>query len=70
MNIQVILFLLLTGVAAAIAWYLQKILAGVLRPRESAARFIIFLLLTFVSIFAVIFLFGFLVLKGRLIKFT
>lgn len=64
MNKQVILWLLLTGVAAAIAWYLQKFLAEVIKPRESALRFIIFLLLTFVSIFVVIVLFGYLVIRG------
>jgi predicted PurR-regulated permease PerM len=64
MNKQVILWLLLTGVAAAIAWYLQKFLAEVIKPRESALRFIIFLLLTFVSILVVIVLFGYLVIKG------
>ena len=64
MNKQVIIWLLLTGVAAAIAWYMQKFLAEVIKPRESALRFIIFLLLTFVSIFMVIVLYGYLVIKG------
>jgi hypothetical protein len=67
MNKQVILWLLLTGVAAALAWYLQKIMADVIKPRESALRFIIFLLLTFVCIFLVIVMYGYLVIKGGLI---
>ena len=67
MNKQVILWLLLTGVAAAIAWYLQKFMADVIKPRESALRFIIFLLLTFVCIFLVIVMYGYLVIKGGLI---
>jgi predicted PurR-regulated permease PerM len=70
MNKQVILWLLLTGVAAALAWYLQKFMADVIKPRESALRFIIFLLLTFVCIFLVIVMYGYLVIKGGLIKFT
>jgi hypothetical protein len=67
MDKQLILWLLLTGVAAAIAWYLQKFLAGIIKPRDSAMRFIIFLLLTFVSIFLVIVLYGYLVIKARVI---
>jgi hypothetical protein len=67
MDKHLILWLLLTGVAAAIAWYLQKYLAIVIRPRDSALRFIIFLLLTFVSIFLVIVLYGYLVIKARVI---
>jgi predicted PurR-regulated permease PerM len=63
MNRQVIIWLLLTGVAAAIAWYMQKFLSDVIKPRESALRFIIFLLLTFVSIFLIIVIFGYLVIK-------
>jgi predicted PurR-regulated permease PerM len=70
MNKQVILWLLLTGVAAAMAWYLQKFMADIIKPRESALRFIIFLLLTFVCIFLVIVMYGYLVNKGGLIYFT
>lgn len=67
MNRQVILWLLLTGVAAAMAWYLQKFLSELIKPRESALRFIIFLLLTFVSIFLIIVIYGYLLIKGDLI---
>lgn len=63
---MVILWLLLTGVAAAIALYLQKLFADLIRPRESVLRFIIFLLLTFVSIFLVIVIFGYLMIKAGL----
>lgn len=67
MNRQLIIWLLLTGVAAAMAWYLQKFLSGLIKPRESALRFIIFLLLTFVSIFLIIVIYGYLLIKGDLI---
>jgi predicted PurR-regulated permease PerM len=67
MNRQVIIWLLLTGVAAAIAWYLQNFLSDLIKPRESALRFIIFLLLTFVCIFLIIVIYGYLVIKGGLI---
>ena len=67
MNRQVIIWLLLTGVAAAMAWYLQKFLSDLIKPRESVLRFIIFLLLTFVCIFLIIVMYGYLVIKGGLI---
>ncbi len=61
---QLILWLLFTGIAASIAWFLQKFLARIIRPRESVFRFIAFLLLTFVSIFLVIVIYGYLIIKG------
>jgi predicted PurR-regulated permease PerM len=67
MNRQVIIWFLLTGVAAAMAWYLQKFLSDLIKPRESVLRFIIFLLLTFVCIFLIIVIYGYLVIKGGLI---